>query len=244
MPKTKLRLKVPDPLELKKAPIHSWARDDRPREKLDDKGSHTLSTAELLAILIGSGTRNSSAVNIAKAIMDYCKNEASILGQLSLRDFMKFKGVGLAKAAQLAAALELSRRMQISPYPGPVSVTNYADVIRQLRGFVKDHHQEVCLILFVNQRNVITHYEEIGKGTMTSCLIDVRIVIRKALERHALGIILCHNHPSGTPAPSQADIEITQKLKEAASTMDIRVLDHLIICKNDCFSFAERGLLR
>jgi DNA repair protein RadC len=244
MPKTQARLKAPDPLEHKKTPIHSWARDDRPREKMDDKGSHTLSNVELLTILIRTGTLNASALNIAKAIMDYCKNDPNLLGQLHLRDFMKFKGVGLAKAAQLTAALELGKRMRSSPYPARVSVTNSSDVVRLLRGIVKDHQQEACLIVFVNQRNVITHYEEIGKGTMTSCLIDVRIILRKALERRALGIILCHNHPSGAPEPSEADIQITHKLKKAAATMDIRVLDHLIICENACFSFAENGLMK
>jgi DNA repair protein RadC len=235
----------PHDLQWKSAPIRTWALDDRPREKMASRGQQALSSSELLAILIGSGYRSGSALNIARAILEYCGNDPRNLGQLHLKDYMKFKGIGEARASILMAALELGRRIQWMELKAPhfPMLTNANEVLKQIPTLLRDREQEVVILICVNQQNQIVQHKEISRGGINACLVDIRMVLRIALEWSAKGIILVHNHPSGTDEPSQADIYTTIKLKEAAATMDIQLLDHLIYCKKSWFSFAHNGMM-
>jgi len=223
--------------------IKTWAKDDRPREKLLMKGPETLSDSELLAILIGHGTREKSALDLAKEILQLSKNNLAELGKLTVRDMMKIKGIGEVKAISIAAALEMGRRRQATGYRQKEIITSSADVARYLQSLLQDHQHEVFAVLFLNRANKIKHFQIISEGGMTGTVADPRIILKKALEENAVSIILCHNHPSGSLKPSRADEELTQKIKEAARFFDIKVLDHLIVSEDGYFSFADEGIL-
>jgi DNA repair protein RadC len=223
--------------------IKTWAKDDRPREKLLMKGPETLSDSELLAILIGHGTREKSALDLAKEILQLSKNNLAELGKLTVRDMMKIKGIGEVKAISIAAALEMGRRRQATGYRQKEIITSSADVARYLQSLLQDHQHEVFAVLFLNRANKINHFQIISEGGMTGTVADPRIILKKALEENAVSIILCHNHPSGSLKPSRADEELTQKIKEAARFFDIKVLDHLIVSEDGYFSFADEGIL-
>ena len=223
--------------------IKTWAKDDRPREKLLMKGPETLSDSELLAILIGHGTREKSALDLAKEILQLSKNNLAELGKLTVRDMMKIKGIGEVKAISIAAALEMGRRRQATGYRQKEIITSSADVARYLQSLLQDHQHEVFAVLFLNRANKINHFQIISEGGMTGTVADPRIILKKALEENAVSIILCHNHPSGSLKPSSADEELTQKIKEAARFFDIKVLDHLIVSEDGYFSFADEGIL-
>ena len=223
--------------------IKTWAKDDRPREKLLMKGPETLSDSELLAILIGHGTREKSALDLAKEILQLSKNNLAELGKLTVRDMMKIKGIGEVKAISIAAALEMGRRRQATGYRQKEIITSSADVARYLQSLLQDHQHEVFAVLFLNRANKINHFQVISEGGMTGTVADPRIILKKALEENAVSIILCHNHPSGSLKPSRADEELTQKIKEAARFFDIKVLDHLIVSEDGYFSFADEGIL-
>jgi len=223
--------------------IKTWAKDDRPREKLLMKGPETLSDSELLAILIGHGTRDKSALDLAKEILQLSKNNLAELGKLTVRDMMKIKGIGEVKAISIAAALEMGRRRQATGYRQKEIITSSADVARYLQSLLQDHQHEVFAVLFLNRANKINHFQVISEGGMTGTVADPRIILKKALEENAVSIILCHNHPSGSLKPSRADEELTQKIKEAARFFDIKVLDHLIVSEDGYFSFADEGIL-
>ena len=223
--------------------IKTWAKDDRPREKLLMKGPETLSDSELLAILIGHGTRDKSALDLAKEILQLSKNNLAELGKLTVRDMMKIKGIGEVKAISIAAALEMGRRRQATGYRQKEIITSSADVARYLQSLLQDHQHEVFAVLFLNRANKINHFQIISEGGMTGTVADPRIILKKALEENAVSIILCHNHPSGSLKPSRADEELTQKIKEAARFFDIKVLDHLIVSEDGYFSFADEGIL-
>lgn len=226
-----------------KSSIKQWAIDDRPREKLRSKGPESLSHSELLAILLQNGTRNKSALDLAKEIMQLGKNNLNELGRLSLRDLMKINGIGEAKAITITAALELGRRRQAAENLQKPVVTNSSAVARYLQSLLKDYDQEVFLVLYLNRANKINHSEIISKGGMTGTVADPRIILRKALEEDAVSIILCHNHPSGSLKPSKADETLTHKIREAARYFDIAVTDHIIVSNEGYFSFADEGLL-
>jgi DNA repair protein RadC len=230
-------------MQEKKYSIKEWAKDDRPREKLLLKGPQTLSESELLAILITNGTREKSALDLAKEIMKLGKNNLSDLGKLTVKEMMKIKGIGEAKAITIAAALELGRRRQAFGSREKEIVTSSADVARYLQSLLKDHLHEVFAVLFLNRANKINHFQIISEGGITGTVADPRIILKKALEENAVSIILCHNHPSGSLKPSKADEELTQKIKEAARFFDIKVLDHLIVSDDGYFSFADEGML-
>ncbi|MBX3254608.1 MAG: DNA repair protein RadC [Chitinophagaceae bacterium] len=230
-------------MQPEKTSIKNWAEDDRPREKLRNKGPENLSHSELIAILLQNGTRQKSALDLAKEILQLGKNNLNELGKLSIKDLMKIKGIGEAKAITLTAALELGRRRQAGENLERPVVTNSSGIARYLQALLKDNKQEVFVVVFLNRSNKIKHTEIISKGGITGTVADPRIILKKALEEEAVSIILCHNHPSGSLRPSRADEALTAKIKEAALFFDIRVADHIIVSEEGYFSFADEGLL-
>ncbi|MDY0255193.1 MAG: DNA repair protein RadC [Tenuifilaceae bacterium] len=223
--------------------IKEWAVDDRPREKMISKGVASLSDAELMAILIGSGTKNETAVAIAQRILSSANNNLNELGKFSLKDFTKTKGIGQAKGVTIMAALELGRRRKISEAINRKQITSSNDVIELFQPLLADLPHEEFWVLLLNRANRIIERVRISEGGFTATIVDIRKIMRTALDHQAIGIILCHNHPSGNNHPSDDDQKITQKLKQAASTLDISLLDHVIITDQKCFSFADNNLL-
>ncbi len=219
--------------------IKSWAPDDRPREKLLSMGASSLSDSELLAILIQTGTRSKSAVDIAKDVLQAGKSNLHELGKLSLPVLQKINGIGKAKAITIAAALELGRRRQNILPPKKVAIHCAADIATFLRSRLTDHPYEVFAVVFLNRANKVNHFEIISRGGITGTVADIRIIMQKALEQHATSIILCHNHPSGNLQPSQADHAITQKIRSAAQLFDIQLLDHIIVSEEGYYSFED-----
>lgn len=223
--------------------IKEWAKDDRPREKLLSAGAENLSHSELLAILIHNGTREKTAVDLAKEILKLGKDNLAELGKLTVKELMKIKGIGEAKAITIAAALELGRRRHATAALEKSIVSNSGDIARFLQTKLKDHRREVFGVLFLNRANKINHFEIVSEGGITGTVADPRVILRKALEQDAVNIILCHNHPSGSLKPSRADEQLTAKIKEAAGYLDIKVLDHIIVSEDGYYSFADEGLL-
>jgi len=230
-------------MQEQKYSIKQWAKDDRPREKLLFNGAATLSDSELLAILIHNGSKEKSAVELAKDILKLSKDNLSELGKLSVKDLMKVKGIGEAKAISIAAALELGRRRQTSGTLQKKIISTSKDIAEYCLAKLKDYRHEVFAVLFLNRANKINHFEIVSEGGITGTVADPRIILKKALEEDAVSIILCHNHPSGSLKPSRADEDLTHKIKEAAKYFDIRVLDHMIVSDAGYFSFADEGLL-
>jgi DNA repair protein RadC len=223
--------------------IKQWAEDDRPREKLLSKSPGSLSNAELLAILIHTGSRSRTAVELAREILGMGADNLLRLGKLSVHDFMKIKGIGKAKAITIAAALELGRRRQASmPVEKPL-LRNSREVAAWLQAAFQDHHHEVFAVIFLNGAGRIGHFEVFSQGGITGTLVDIRLVLKKALELEAVSILLCHNHPSGNLQPSRADEELTRRVGDAARLLDIKLLDHIIVSEEGHFSFADQGLL-
>ena len=223
--------------------IKDWSQDDRPREKLRDKGKSTLSDAELVAILIGSGNRTESAVDLSKRILASVDNNLNALGKLSLKQLQKFKGIGEAKAISIAAALELGRRRKLEEKSNNNKIESSRDVYDIMEPIIGDLPHEEFWILYLNNSNKILQKQQLSKGSITGTLVDVRLVLKQALEVSAVALVLCHNHPSGSLEPSNADTSITQKLKQAGQALDIAIVDHLIISELGYFSFADEGIL-
>lgn len=223
--------------------IKNWAVDDRPREKLISKGRESLSDSELLAILISTGSRNKSAVELAKEILFLGKNNLNELGKVSLKELMSIKGIGQAKAITLAAALELGRRRQTTNFLNKTFIKSSIELAEFLQAKLKDYSYEIFGVVYLNKSNKINHFEIISKGGITSTVVDPRILFKKAFEVEATSIVLCHNHPSGSLRPSRQDEDLTNKIKEAGKYLDIQVLDHLIVSDEGYFSFADEGLL-
>ncbi|HVG14509.1 MAG TPA: DNA repair protein RadC [Chitinophagaceae bacterium] len=223
--------------------IKQWAKDDRPREKLLAKGPETLSDSELLAILIVNGTRTKSALDLAKEILSLGKNNLPELGRITVKQMMKVKGIGEAKAITIVAALEIGRRRQALASLEKQVITTSADVAKYLQTLLKDHLHEVFAVLFLNQANKINHFEIVSEGGITGTVADPRIILKKALEQDAVSLVLCHNHPSGSLRPSKSDEDLTRKIKQAALFFDIKILDHLIVSDGGYYSFADEGLL-
>ncbi|MEO1030922.1 RadC family protein [Winogradskyella sp.] len=224
-------------------PIKYWSEDDQPREKLKDKGKTVLSDAELVAILIGAGSKEESAVDLCKRILSNVDNNLSTLGKLSIKQLMEFKGIGMAKAITILAALELGRRRRLEDALRPKKITSSHTVYDIMQPIIGELPHEEFWILYLNNSNKILHKNQLSKGGITGTLVDVRLVLKNALEVGATALILCHNHPSGTLKPSKSDRDITRKLKSAAQSLDIKVLDHLIITEKAYFSFADEDLL-
>jgi len=223
--------------------IKNWSQDDQPREKLLNKGKSSLSDAELVAILIGSGNRDESAVALCKRILASTHNNLNELGKRSIKQLMEFKGIGEAKAISIIAALELGRRRRGEEALEKMKITSSASVFEMMQPIIGDLQHEEFWIIYLNNSNKVIQKNQLSKGGITGTLVDVRIVLKTALEFGATGLILAHNHPSGTLKPSEADKQITQKLKIAALSIDIKVLDHLIITEKAYFSFADEILL-
>ncbi|MDX1936208.1 MAG: DNA repair protein RadC [Flavihumibacter sp.] len=223
--------------------IKQWAKDDRPREKLLSKTPAALSDSELLAILINNGTRQKSAVDLAKEVLKLGQNNLDELGRLTVKELMKIKGIGEAKAITIAAALELGRRRQASGFLEKPVVRQSRDVATYLQAQLKDYSHEVFGVIFLNRANKINQFEIISQGGITGTVADPRVILKKALEAEAVSMVLCHNHPSGSLKPSRADEELTHKIKEAARFLDIAVIDHIIVSNEGYYSFADEGLL-
>ncbi|MFW5887066.1 MAG: RadC family protein [Bacteroidota bacterium] len=223
--------------------IKTWALDDRPREKLIKKGINVLSDAELLAILIGSGNHDETAVDVAKRILAMGNNNLNELGKKNLADFMKLKGIGPAKAVTIVSALELGRRRNVSEFVPKKIITSSKSVYEYFHSILGDLPHEEFWILLLNRANKVIEKRRISQGGISATIIDTRMIMKMALDELASSIILCHNHPSGNLTPSDADIEITTKLKNAGDILDVKVLDHIIVSDSSYYSFADEGLL-
>lgn len=223
--------------------IKFWAEDDKPREKLMLKGKVALSDAELLAILLGSGSRNESAVDLSKRILASVENNLNALGKLSLKQLMEFKGIGEAKAITIIASTELARRRRGEEALELFKITSSKAIFELMQPIIGELPHEEFWIVYLNNSNKVISKLPISKGGITGTLVDVRLVFKPALESGATAVILCHNHPSGTLVASEADKQITKKLRLAGESLDIKVLDHVIITESGYFSFADDGLL-
>lgn len=227
----------------KKYSIKSWALDDRPREKLLLKGILSLSDAELIAILLGSGNREETAVDLAKRILNSVDNNIQKLARLSIEELMKFKGVGEAKAISIVTALELGKRRQFENKIVHPKITSSKDVFEQMQPLIGDLSHEEFWVLFLNNSNKILAKQQLSKGGFTATLVDIRLLFKRALELQAVAIIVCHNHPSDKLQPSDSDIQLTKKIQSAGVNLDIKLLDHLIITEKAYFSFTDEGIL-
>lgn len=231
----------------KKLSIKEWAVEDRPREKMLLKGIRSLSEAELIAILIGSGSMDESAVDLSKRVLASANNNLNELGKKTIQDYQEFKGIGPAKAITISAAMELGRRRKESQPLDKAKVVSSGDAASIFKPLLSDLPHEEFWILLLNRNNLVIDKLMVSQGGLSGTVIDVRIILKKALslaiEKLACSIILCHNHPSGNLVPSEADKEITRKIKEAGKHMDIPVLDHIIIGNESYFSFADEGLI-
>jgi len=222
--------------------IKNWSEDDRPREKLLQKGKGALSDAELIAILIASGSRNESAVSLSQRILASAENNLNTLGKLTIKQLMEFKGIGEAKAITIAAAMELGRRRRAGEALELKKITSSLSVFELMQPILGELPHEEFWILYLNNSNKVIQKIQLSKGGITGTLVDVRLVIKTALEVGAVALILAHNHPSGTLQPSEQDKALTQKLKSGAASLDIKVLDHIIVTEKSYFSFADEGI--
>lgn len=225
----------------KKLSIKEWAVEDRPREKMLAKGIRSLSEAELIAILIGSGSMDESAVELSRRLLASVNNNLNELGKKTIIDLKKFKGIGEVKAITIMAALEMGRRRKESEPDEKPKVVTSADAAAIFKPLLSDLPHEEFWVMLLNRNNIFIDKHMVSQGGLSGTVIDVRIILKLALENRACSIILCHNHPSGNLVPSEADKEITKKIKEAGKHMDIPVLDHLIIGNDAYFSFADEG---
>jgi DNA repair protein RadC len=224
--------------------IKDWAEEDRPREKMMLKGVQSLSDAELLAILIGSGNKNESAVELSRRILNEAKNNLNELGRMSIADLISnFKGIGEAKAITIVAALELGKRHKSSEPTKGHQIKSSADIFEIFRPILSDLPHEEFWVVFLNHSNTVIHKAKISQGGVVGTIVDVRIILKLALEKLATGIAVCHNHPSGNLFPSAIDAETTRKIRDACEAIDILFLDHLIISGNKYYSFADDGAL-
>ncbi len=223
--------------------ILSWAEEDRPREKLLLKGRTVLSDAELIAILIGSGTKSMSAVTLSKQILASVKNDLNSLAKLSVKDLKEFNGIGEAKAISIIGALELGRRRKASSPLIKPQIRSSEDAYNSMASELMDQPTEQFWVIMLNRSNKVIHKRSISLGGVSGTVADPKVIFKKALDDLASGIILVHNHPSGNKKPSQADLDLTKKLQNSGKLLEIPVLDHIIFTDNGYFSFADEGLL-
>jgi DNA repair protein RadC len=223
--------------------IKNWAVDDRPREKLLLKGKESLSDSELLAILINTGSRKNSAVDIAREVLQLGKNNLDKLGKLTVKELCSIPGIGEAKAVTLAAALELGRRRHSTLSFQKDVVRSSKELAEFLKTSLKDYSYEVFAVVFLNRSNKINHFEVMSRGGLTHTIVDPRMIFKKAVEVECTSLVLCHNHPSGNLRPSRADEELTAKLKSAGKLLDIEVVDHIIVSDEGFYSFADDGMM-
>lgn len=223
--------------------IKTWAEEDRPREKLLLKGKAALSDAELIAILIGSGTTKLTAVDVGKIILSAVGNDLNELARLSVKDLTKHPGIGEAKAISIVSALELGRRRKETAVAAKTRITCSTDIYNYIKPQLLDLPHEEFWVILLNRANVVMKKESISSGGVAGTVADPKIIFKKALEQLASSIILVHNHPSGNTKPSAADIALTKKMKEAGQFLDLPILDHIIFTDNDYYSFADEGVL-
>jgi DNA repair protein RadC len=223
-------------------PINQWAEDDRPREKFLLKGKSSLSDSELLAILIGSGSRNESAVQLCQRILASSKNNLNTLGKMSVAQLTQFKGIGEAKAISIAAALELGRRRRAEDAIELKKITSSKAVFEILQPIIGELPHEEFWVLYLNNSNKVIYKSQLSKGGITGTVVDIRLIFKMAFEQNATALILSHNHPSGKLIASDADLKITKRIKEAGQTLEIQVLDHIIITENGYLSFQDEGI--
>ncbi len=223
--------------------IKFLSEDDRPREKFLLKGKSVLSDSELLAIILGSGNTQESAVELSRRILKSVDNNWQKLSLLSIKDLMKFKGIGEAKAISVAAALEIGRRKASQEIPEKLSIKNSTDAYIVFSEHLSDLRTEEFWVIFMNQKNQIIYKSQISKGGITGTIVDVRVLFKIALEHYATSIIVAHNHPTGNLKPSEADLKITKNIKNAGEILNITLADHLIIGEKTFFSFQDQGLL-
>ncbi len=223
--------------------IKNWSEDERPREKLLQKGATSLSDSELLGILIASGNRERSAIDLAKDVLALAGNNLRELGRLSVTELQKIKGIGEAKAITIAAAMELGRRRQMSEGLDRATITQSKEAIPIIMPLLQDLNYEVFCVLYLNHSGKLLRHELLSSGGLTATVADVRIILKNALLYNASRLIIAHNHPSGNRTPSQADIALTRQVKQAAALMDISLLDHIIIAGHSYVSLADDGLM-
>lgn len=222
--------------------IKNWASDDLPREKFIQKGPSAISHTELLAILIGSGTQQKSALELSREILGLADNNLNMLSKKSIEELQKLQGIGKAKAAAIAAAFELGRRREMSEAE-KVIIKSSTDIARYFQACLKDRHAEMFLVAYLNRANRLIRVETISEGGLTGTIADPRVILKRAIDLRAVNMVLCHNHPSGNLKPSKADEDLTQKIIHAAALIDVQVLDHIIVSQQGYFSFADEGLI-
>lgn len=223
--------------------IKFLAEDDKPREKFLLKGKSSLSDSELLAIIIGSGSREDSVIDLARKILDSVGNNWHLLSKLTIKDLMKFKGIGEAKAISVAAALEIGRRKAMQEAPQKIKISDSKSAYQIFYPYLSELYTEEFWAVFVNQSNKVIYKTRLTQGGISESIVDIRILFKTALEVFATGIVIAHNHPSGSLSPSNADLKITKNIKEAGALLQIQLLDHLIITQSSYYSFADEGLL-
>ncbi len=226
-----------------KLSIKNWSEEDQPREKLMAKGRQVLSDAELIAILIGSGNREESAIELCKRILSDSQNNLNELAKLTVSDLTKFKGIGEAKAISIVAALELGRRRKSEKILEKVQVSSSKQVYEYIKSVLTDLPHEEFWIVILNRANRIIGKQLIGRGGVSQTTADVKVIFKKSIDKLASAIILVHNHPSGNLKPSSSDLNLTKKVVEGANLLDLKVLDHLIIGDGNYLSFADEGLI-
>lgn len=223
--------------------IKSWAEADRPREKLLTHGRSVLSDAELVAILIGSGTRSLSAIDVGKNILSAVNQDLNQLAKFSVKELTKFKGIGQAKAISIIAALELGRRRKESSVMEKPKITSSHDAYELLKAAMLDLQHEEFWVIMLNRGNRVIRMKRVSSGGVSGTVADVKIIFKEAIEQLASGLILAHNHPSGNRNPSQQDIQLTKKMKDSGTLLDIPVLDHIIFAEDKYYSFADEAML-
>ena len=223
--------------------IKNWSEEDRPREKLMQNGKRSLTKAELIAILLGSGSRNESAVSLSKRILQNQGERLKKMAKMSLQELTKYNGIGEAKAVSVIASLELANRMQGEAILDLDQVNSSESVYKIMRPKIGDLPHEEFHLICLNNSNKVTYSNSLSSGGMTGTVVDIRMALKMAIEHNAVSMIMVHNHPSGKLQPSQADKQLTEKLKTAASYLDIKILDHVIITEDAYFSFADEGLI-
>jgi DNA repair protein RadC len=231
-------------MDEKKLSIKDWAEDDRPREKMMKNGINSLSNAELIAILFGTGTRNESAVELARKLLDNADNNLNELAKQDIKQLCKVKGIGEAKAISLLTALELGKRRNVEEVIQRRKISSSKDACEIFGPLLRDLPHEEFWILLLNRSNIIIDKKRISQGGIAGTVTDIRIILKAALDNMSSSIILCHNHPSGNQKPSNEDDLLTNKIKDAGKLLDINILDHIIIANDKYFSFADEGMLQ
>ncbi len=223
--------------------IKKWAEQDRPREKLLQKGKSALTEAELIAILIGSGNKDQTAVELAQQLLNHCGNNLNTLAKLSIKDLQKFKGIGEAKAISIVSALEIGRRRKNSDPDQKIKIHSSKDTFDIINGDLIDLEHEEFWIILLKRNNEVILKQQVSRGGVSGTVVDPKIIFKKAIEETASGLILVHNHPSGNQQPSKEDALLTKKIKEGGKSLEITLLDHMIIANNSFYSFADENML-